>query len=265
MLTLSVDALPGTAGGWSAIAHPSVSVALARAGFDWLLFDLEHGTFTLPELRACLDAAAVAAELPVLARLPRPGSELTQQVTDLGVAGLLVPQVRSLDEVRVSCALASFPPDGRRGLGVGRYNYYGTAAPDSVPVFPARPLVMIQIETVEALRLAGEIAAVPGVDALFIGPSDLGQALRAEPDALVSGRRVDGVDDAVDLVVEAARNIGKPVGMWVPDPEVAARYRARGVAFFGVGTDIRLLASAAAGLAAAVRAVAEPAAPGPGR
>lgn len=145
----------------------------AGIGFDWLLIDLEHGSDSMANLRAMLHACRGSRSSPIV-RLRSVNADDVKFVMDSGAAGVMFPFVNSVDEAKSAVAAMKYPPLGRRGVaGVIRATDYGSDWKNYFSEANDRSLVVVQIETPEAVKAAPEIAAVEGVDVLFVGPLDL--------------------------------------------------------------------------------------------
>ena len=233
---------------WQALASPITAEICAGAGFDWLLFDGEHGPNDVPGLLAQLQAVTPYPTAPV-ARLPVADARLAKQYLDIGFQTLLVPFVESAEEAAMMARAVRYPPDGIRGLAPGltraaRWN----RIPNYLNRADAEVCLLVQIESRAGLEALDQIAAVDGVDGLFIGPADLSAALGhrgdpGHPDVVAT------IEDAVDRILAA----GKAAGILALDPVLAERYLARGCSFVAVGTDAGLLSAGAHGLAAQAR------------
>ena len=214
----------------------------AGAGFDWLVLDLEHGAGGRDATLAQLQAARV----PAIVRVPGADSEEIGWVLDHGAAGVLVPRVHGIrDAARAEAASryggARGLDPGSRAAAFGRDAEYGGRADEE-------RVVMIQIETRGALDAVEEIAALPGVDALFVGPYDLGAALGVEP-----GAATPAVQEAAARVARAARDAGKAAAVFLGDPALAPTYRELGFTLISAGFTSALLAGASDAILAALR------------
>jgi 4-hydroxy-2-oxoheptanedioate aldolase len=229
---------------WQALASPITAEICAGAGFDWLLFDGEHGPNDVPGLLAQLQAVAPYPAAPV-ARLPVADARLAKQYLDIGFQTLLVPFVESADEARMMAQAVRYPPAGVRGLAPGltraaRWN----RIPNYLDHADAETCLLLQVESLPGLEALEAIAAVEGVDGVFIGPADLSAALGhrgrpGHPDVVAA------IENAIDRILAA----GKAAGILAIDPLLAERYLARGCTFVAIGTDTGLLASGAQALA----------------
>lgn len=224
-------------GMWISLADPVAAEIAAGAGFDWLVIDGEHGP---NDLRTILGQLQAMAAYPVesIVRTVRDDAALVKQVMDLGARSILVPMVNSADQAEALVAAVHYPPAGMRGVASaratlwGRVDDYWTQADDQA-------CLIVQIETPAALDALEDIAAVDGVDALFVGPSDLGAALGhlGEPDH-------PEVRATVAHAIRAIRATGKAAGVLATTPELVAEYVAAGASFVGVAVDTALLARA---------------------
>jgi 2-dehydro-3-deoxyglucarate aldolase len=225
-------------GCWCSLANPITTEVLGVAGFDWLLLDGEHSpndvrTF-IPQLMALKDSAS--------APIVRPSWNETVEIKrllDAGFYNFLVPFVQTADDARRAVAATRYPPAGVRGVSVSqRSNRFGTVA-DYFRDVNAQICVIVQIESRAGLEAAAEIAAVDGVDALFVGPSDLAAAFGhlGAPDH-------PSVQAAIAEIFAAARAAGKPSGILAPVEADARRYLAMGATFVGVGSDLGVFRTA---------------------
>jgi 2-keto-3-deoxy-L-rhamnonate aldolase RhmA len=197
----------------------------ARAGFDWLLFDLEHGAGTEAELIPTLQA--IGGRCAALVRVEANERPRFARALDSGADGVMVPRVDSAEEARHAVACIRYPPTGVRGIAsMNRGKGWGFGADD------AQALCVIQIETRGAVEEAREIAATDGVDVLFVGPSDLGAALGT-------------TELPLEDVIAACYAERKVAGIMTRTREDADRFIAQGFRFVGVGSDSVFLAQGA--------------------
>ena len=225
-------------GCWCSLGSPISTEVLGVAGFDWLLLDAEHApndVLTLvPQLMALKDSVSA----PVV-RPPWNDTVVIKRLLDAGFHNFLIPFVESADEAKRAVAATRYPPQGTRGVSVSqRSNRYGTVDGYFAGV-NEQICVMVQIESRRGVAAAAEIAAVDGIDGLFVGPSDLaagfghlGQAGHAD------------VQAAMAQVFAAAKAAGKPVGILAPLEADARRYMAMGASFVAVGSDLGVFRSA---------------------
>ncbi len=218
---------------------------MAIAGFDFLVLDSEHGFFSIESIAATI-AAADAAGLPAVVRVPSCGAAETGRSLDAGAAGVLFPRADGLPAVRGAIESAKFPPEGKRGLGGVRANRYGTILLDRfVQEANAATLIGIQIETPGALADLEAIAAERDLDVLFVGPNDLSQALG------IPGRSDDPrYQRALERIAGAAKRAGKTAGIMLGRTDQIPRLKELGFSFFTTSDRTLVLESARAWRAA---------------
>ncbi|OJU03259.1 MAG: 4-hydroxy-2-oxo-heptane-1,7-dioate aldolase [Rhizobium sp. 63-7] len=224
---------------WLTLGSPISSEALSLVGFDWLLFDTEHSPVDLAAVQPLLQAAAIGTAQAVV----RPAwndKVLIKRVLDMGAQTLLVPFVESPEEATAAVAATRYPPRGLRGVaGATRASRFGLTS-DYFTVADEEVAVLVQIETVGALARLEEIAAVPGVDGIFIGPSDLSASMG------FLGR--SGAAEVQAVLEEAAARIraaGKAPGILATNAADALRYRGWGYRFIAGAVDLGLLLAGA--------------------
>ena len=235
-------------GTWVLSASSIVAEAVGSAGFDWGVLDMEHAPVDLMELVHLLQAVGNTKMVPVV-RVPWNDAVTVKRVLDAGAQTLLFPMVQNADEARRAVAATRYPPEGVRGMaGMGRASRFGTAR-DYLRTANQSIGVVVQLETPQALDRLEAIAAVPGVDALFVGPADLSGAM-GHVGELTHPEVMARMTDAA----QRARAAGVPIGTIGHNPESATRYRAAGYDFVAVSSDIGLLMS---GARAAVQALGQ--------
>jgi 2-keto-3-deoxy-L-rhamnonate aldolase RhmA len=208
----------------------------ARSGLDWVLVDLEHGTATESDLVAHLTAMKGTPAAP-LVRVEQGTRLRIGRALDLGADGVVVPQVHSVDEAQEIVSWLRFPPGGKRGIALfTRGLDFGSGGHAGVDTRNKQILGVIQVESQAAIDAAADIAAIDGVDVLFVGPTDLSHALgvRGQIDHPI-------FQDAIERVAQAARSAGKAAGVLVWRPEDAHTYAKRGYTFFALSGDAQLL------------------------
>ncbi|TMG21525.1 MAG: hypothetical protein E6H96_13505 [Chloroflexi bacterium] len=234
-------------GSWVTFLDPSSAEVMAGSGFDFLIADGEHGAIGSSDLLAILIATR-AAGVPVLARVGANEPIRIMQALDLGAAGVVVPQIRTADDVRRAVDWCRYPPVGMRGVAPRRASEYGRHTSDYLATANATVTCCIQIETAEALTDVEKLLAVPGIDALLIGPNDLAASIGR------LGQPGDPkVEAAIGRVLECARAAGVPAGVWTASPQSARTRRDQGFAFATVGTDYGFMLAAAEATIQAVR------------
>lgn len=232
------------AGMWVCSGSPLMAEICAGAGLDWLLIDMEHSPVDLPAVQAQLQAVAAYPSTP-LVRVPSGDAVTLKQVLDLGAQNILVPMISTPGQAQAAVAAVRYPPRGRRGVGSAlarsgrwsRVDQYLRDADQYVALF-------VQVETTEAVDNAAGIAAVDGVDGVFVGPSDLAASM-----GLLGQQTHPEVVGAVVRAFDAVKGAGKSVGVNAFDPHQAQYYLDAGADYILVGADVSLLARGSEALA----------------
>jgi len=221
---------------WSMLASPVATEIAAGSGFDFLVLDMEHAPNELTAIRDQLQAMQGSAAAPVV-RPPWNDTVVFKRLLDVGAQNFVVPMVQDADDARRAVAATRYPPRGVRGVAVAtRANRFGRVT-DYLQRASDEICVHVQIETRAALANLEAIAAVDGVDGLFIGPSDLAADFgqlgnSAHPDV----RRA--IDDAIARICAT----GKVAGILAPIEADARHWLALGATFVAVGSDLGVLA-----------------------
>ncbi len=203
----------------------------AEAGFDWLLIDLEHGSGSLADLRAQLLAARGSSAAPIV-RLPSIDADGVKFVMDSGAAGVMFPYVANAAEAARAVGFMKYPSTGSRGVAqVIRATRFGRDWKKYLNEANERSLAVVQIETPEAASQADEMAAVPGVDVLFVGPMDLSVNLGYPGDFTQPGFL-----QHLQNVVAACEKHGKSAGI-LSRPELVEQHRSLGFRLMALGSD----------------------------
>lgn len=229
---------------WVCSGSATVAEIIASSGCDWILIDGEHSPIGLESTLAILQAVGSYPAVPVV-RVPYGDTVLIKQFLDLGAQNLMVPMVHTAADAERAVAAMHYPPRGVRGVGSAlarsaRWNRVeGYLANASQHVS-----LTVQVESAEAAENAAEILAVDGVDAVFIGPSDLAASMGL----LGQQTHADVVKHVIDTI-SAANAAGKPVGVNAFNNEQAQQYIDAGADFVAVGADVQLLAGSTAALA----------------
>jgi len=236
-------------GVWAGLGSPLAAELLGRAGFDWVVVDLEHGAATESELLAHLTAIEVTGAAALVR--PQSGERLrVGRALDLGAAGIVVPRLDTADQAREAVTFLRYPPDGQRGVALLTRGARLGAVSHGEVAYVNRDIVgIVQIETPSALREADEIAAIDGVDVLFVGPADLSHSLG------VPGKFDDETYlAALRSVIDACRAHGKAAGILLYDPASFGPHLEMGFTFVGLGADLSFVANGAKAALAAGRA-----------
>jgi 4-hydroxy-2-oxoheptanedioate aldolase len=217
-----------------------------RAGYDWLIIDLEHGAATEADLLPLLLAVGVTPAAALVR--PQSGERLRiGRALDLGAAGVMVPRLDTAAQVREAVGYLRYPPAGVRGVALRtRGAGMGTRGHGQIGEVNELTLGIIQIESASAVAEVDAIAAIDGVDVLFVGPTDLSHSLG------VPGRFDDPTYlAALDTVLAACSKHGKSPGILLYDPAVIARHVALGFRFIGLGSDGSFVSSGVKAMLAA--------------
>ncbi len=230
---------------WCALADAYACEILASVGFDWLLLDAEHAPNDLRTLLAQLQAVAPYSTHPVI-RCADGSSTAIKHYLDIGAQTLLIPNVESAEMAQRIVASARYAPQGFRGVGsaLARASLWNQIE-DYLPKANAEVCILVQVESVAALRQVDSIAGVEGVDGVFFGPADLSASMGflGKPGASeVQAALLGGIDSVLKS--------GKAAGILTSDKALAQTYLDRGAKFVAVGADTTLLQRAAHGLLA---------------
>lgn len=228
-----------TVGSWINLASPTAAEFMSAYGMDWLVFDTEHGPYSEEALEDLIRAVRGTEVVP-LVRVAGDDPVLIKKALDRGAMGIICPLVNTEEQAREVVRACKFPPEGIRGVAGTRASDYGRDLANYFDTWNSRVLVACQIETAQAVQNVEAIAAVSGVDVLFIGPSDLsaslghfGQASHPE------------VRSAVQRVIRAAQEEGIAAGYYASGPEEVLRCVDDGINFVACTSELGLLRGAA--------------------
>jgi 4-hydroxy-2-oxoheptanedioate aldolase len=229
---------------WCSLCSPIAAEIVADSGFDWLLHDTEHSPNELPNILAALQAVQGRPSTAAVVRPAWNDVVLIKRILDVGAQTIIVPYVQNADEARRAVEAARYPPAGVRGVtGSGRASRYGRVT-DYLRKANDEICVLVQVETRQALREIEAIAAVDGVDGIFIGPSDLSASF-----GLIGQPGHADVQAAIENAGKRIRAAGKGAGILSGAEADSRRYIGWGYNFVAVGTDLVLLARATDALA----------------
>lgn len=218
---------------------------LAESGFDWLFIDGEHAPLHFAAIQALLQAIRPCAGI---VRVPAVEEIWIKKALDIGADGVIVPQIRTAEEVSRVVRWCRYPPAGVRGVGVARAQGYGARFSEYLNGANENIAAVVQIEHVDAVANVDQIAAVAGLDALFIGPYDLSASLGVPGD--VSSPEVT---DAIQRVADACRENGVAAGIFGMQADAVRPWMDRGFTLLAVGIDVVLLGTAADAALAALK------------
>lgn len=234
-------------GTWISSANALVAEAIGCAGFDWAVVDMEHAPLDVSGLVHMLQALAGTKMMPVV-RVPWNDAVMVKRALDAGATTIMFPFVQNADEARRAVAATRYPPEGVRGMaGTSRATRFGTT-PNYFRNANQNIGVLVQVETPQAIEHIEAIAAVPGVDAIFIGPADLSAAM-----GHIGELTHPSVLGLMSRAVQRCKTLGTPVGTLGAGPDAVAQYRAIGFDFLAVSSDIGFMMRAAKEAIAALR------------
>ena len=222
------------------INSPAIVELMSGRGFDWLFIDAEHGALAIDSLENLVRASRI----PVLLRIPNHSESAVKQALEIGVHGIIVPQVNSAEEAAKIVRYAKYPPLGARGVGVGRASDYGMALADYLGTANSETVVVAQVEHIDAVQCVEEIVATPGLAAILVGPNDLASSMN-----LLGQTGHPEVIAAIDKVRLAAQAVGLAAGIFHGDPTTAIAFNKQGFNLVACGVDSIILGQAAHNLA----------------
>lgn len=224
---ISTQMLPGA----------NLSRTIARTpNLDWICVDTEHGNISDDSMHDCVAAIAACGVSPIV-RVPEGQHWMIKRALDAGAHGIIVPLIRSVEDAKNVVKYSKFPPKGTRGMGspfsmekfsheIGQMQYFQEANDAT--------LVIVQIETAEALDVVGDIASVPGVDVLLVGPFDLGNSI-GHP--IMKAEMDPELHEAIAKILKAAQGAGKSTAMYCRDGVQARYYADQGFSMCSALTD----------------------------
>lgn len=230
-----------TAGSWLQMASPISAEIIARAGFDWVIIDMEHGPGDLMTLVSQFQAVNGSGAVPIV-RVPWNDFVLIKRVLDAGAYGILIPYVNCKEEAEAAVRACKYPPEGIRGIaGSTRAAWFNRNAMNYFSRANDEILIIVQIETRTAVDNLDEILGVPGVDGIFVGPMDLATSL-----GHIYNPAVPEVQSVIRSIEEKAGKTDKFLGTISSDWHQAKQLYARGYRLISLMSDGNALAAAAA-------------------
>lgn len=225
--------------GWLHIPSSYAAELMAHAGYDSLTVDLQHGASDFNNALAMMQAISTTETVPMV-RVPWNDPGLIMRLLDTGSYGVICPMVNTREDTERFVGACRYPPHGYRSFGPYRATLY--AGPDYAAHANEHVVTMAMIETREALENLDGIMSVPGLDAVFVGPADLGQSLGEGPGM---DWTEPAVVEAIDEILAAAKKNGVVAGIFTGSVEYASRMVEKGFRFVTVLSDGRMLAAAA--------------------
>lgn len=236
-------------GTWLSLGDLYATRVLARLGFDWLTLDIEHSAIDWKQAATIFAAVADAGIVP-LARVPEGNHHYIKRVLDAGAWGIVVPMVDTVEQAKIAIAAAKYPPEGNRSVGGGMHSMnFGATAGDYYQQANEEILVVLQTESPLGVQNAREIYALPGCDAIFIGPNDLRFQMR-DPDGTFP--TAEAHEEQVQQVISTGKETGTPTGIHTFTTQDALRRAEQGMQFIAIGSDLKFMAQAAGDVIAAV-------------
>ncbi len=225
---------------------PAVAEILADVGFDWLFIDGEHGPLETSDILAILQA--VGDRVACVVRVPAAEEVPIKKVLDLGAAGIIAPQVNTVEQAAAVVRYARYAPAGARGVGLARAHGYGMHFAEYLKSANEQVAVIVQAEHAQAVDNIEAIVKVEGIDAVLLGPYDLSASLG----------KMGQIDDpavtgAIDHVTETCRAAGMPLGYFGVTADAVRPYVERGYTLIVAGVDTLLLGGAAKSLLSELR------------
>ncbi|HOC02520.1 MAG TPA: HpcH/HpaI aldolase/citrate lyase family protein [Candidatus Ratteibacteria bacterium] len=218
-------------------AHPAISEVMARAGFDWLVFDMEHGVIGIESIEVMTQAISGTDTTPIV-RVPWNDFVVIKQVLDTGVMGLIIPMVNNAEQAEMAVRATRYPPEGIRGIGPHRASGFGKWLDEYFEKSNENILVIVQIEHIDAVRNLESIISVKGIDAVFIGTNDLSASM-----GLIKDMKHPSIEENVQYILKTCKNASVPVGIIASQPEDIKKRINQGFQFIAVGHEISLLTS----------------------
>jgi len=229
-----------TCGSWVSLCSPVGAEVMGQLGFDWLLIDMEHSPLDYATLLSQMQAIDRGDTVPFV-RVPWNDGATIKRVLDLGALGIMVPGVQTVEHTRHAVAACKYPPEGFRGVAsvrAARYGQDGTYLKEA----NGQVMVVLQIETREAVEDIDRILDVPGIDCAFIGPADLSATL-----GHLGNAQHPDVQKAIAKIEAAANKRKIALGSVSTSWEVAKGLIDKGYRIVSVMSDIRFMMAAASG------------------
>jgi 2-keto-3-deoxy-L-rhamnonate aldolase RhmA len=228
-----------TIGAWITLAHPAIAEIFSQVQFDWIVVDLEHSVISLREMEELIRIISLNNITP-LVRITNNDQNLIKRVMDAGAHGILVPMVKTIEDIQKAHKAMTYPISGNRGVGLARAQKYGEAFEDYLE-FSKNELILIpQIEHIDAVNNIENILKMDEVDGIILGPYDLSGSMG------IPGQFTNkDLKDKISHTVKIAKSLRKPCGIHIiePNPAEIQERMNQGMNFLAYSLDIRILAS----------------------
>jgi len=235
-------------GSWLMSGSPVIAEAMGCVGFDYLVLDMEHVAIDVPDAMAMLQAIE-ATGTPALVRMVWNDMVLIKRILDAGAQSIMLPYVQDVDEAKRAVSAARYPPKGVRGVaGLHRASRWGNVK-NYLKEADREIMVTVQLETLGAVEKIEQIAAVDGLDGLFICPADLAASM-----GMLGDMNNPKVQEQLERGAKFCNRIGKPIGIVAGTPDMAQRYVDYGFDHVAVGVEVGMLVSRANEYLATMRA-----------
>ncbi len=231
---------------WTGLKSQLVAEMISHStAFDWFVIDMEHSPNEIGDVLTQLQASQTGRAEPIV-RVPWNEPVTVKRILELGAQSVLFPYVQNAEEAKAAVASVQYPPEGIRGvMSAHRMNMFGAQNPHYYTEAPKQICTILQIETIEAIRNIPDIGKVDGVDALFIGPSDLAASL-----GHIGHPGHPEVRAAIEEGIELIKATGKPAGFLSANPDDCRWVLELGATFCAVGSDASILTSTSRKLSA---------------
>ena len=229
-------------GTWLSLSSPTAARFMARSGFHWLTLDMEHSSAGWETASQIFGAIADAGNTPLI-RVPSISHENAKRALDLGAHGIVFPMCNSVEQAQLAVSSCLYPPAGTRSVGGSSHALnFGCKAAEYYQHANEGILVVVQAEHIDAVQRIDEILAVPGIDAVFVGPNDLLASMGKTPQMETDDPEFV---EALRRIRVAAVNAGVAPGIHVADASAAARRLEEGWRFIAISSELGFMNSAA--------------------
>jgi 4-hydroxy-2-oxoheptanedioate aldolase len=222
---------------------------LARSGFEWLTLDVEHAPYDWREIATIVAACAEAGCVPLI-RVPDGSHSWIKRALDVGAYGIVVPMIETVEQARHAIAAAKYPPHGTRSAGGGMHNLnFDCSVEEYFAEANEQIMVVLQTESPLGVQNAPEIYALPGCDAVLVGPGDLRMQMRTK-DGEYPGKTEH--ESMIQNVISVGKSVGKPTGIHVLTAEQVHTRIDQGMQFIGISSDLAMMTQKANDIARAL-------------